>query len=390
MTDSPTRYRLTNCRQDEPLQVRSAGAAIREKPPGENFVPTPSAESEESMMPGGESPSLKPEDDNSCITARVEVDGSGQIEAVDVAHALVRFDGPDAGRVYSLHSKELVVGRGIDAEVHIADSGVSREHARIFLRSDELWVRDEQSCNGTFVDGFRVSNARIEEGSLVQFGGNASFRYSVMTQHQCGVLQRLYDSSTRDSLTGAHTRRYFDEVLDAELAFAERHGQDVTALLIDIDYFKKVNDTYGHPAGDAVLREVVRRLRRSLRREDVLARFGGEEFVIMLRNTGQERALRVGERVRRAVAQRPMGADDTSIQVTVSVGCCTSTQSVPRTAKELLGLADSRLYQAKNGGRNRVVGSGPAVVVEADRPSHSWPSRDEIPSDVESAAGRSH
>ena len=378
MTDTPTRYRVTDCIQDEPLLVQSqreAESTRRRKISTPSDILVQDGGDAEPSVVCAERPSLDAGGDQDFITARIEIDGSGQIDAVETAHALVRFDGPDAGRVYAVQSEELVVGRGVEADVHISDSGVSREHARMVLRGEELWVEDEGSCNGTFVDGLRVNVSKVKEGGLVQFGGNASFRYSIMTKHQCGVLERLYDSSTRDSLTGTHTRRYFDEVLDAELAYAERHGHDVTLLVLDIDHFKRVNDTHGHPTGDEVLRQVAARLRRSLRREDVLARMGGEEFVIMLRNTGTERAMRVGERARRAVGSRPVCIADEQIAVTISVGCCTATKSEKRTANELLSMADERLYQAKNSGRNRVVGSRSALGSDPEQSGHNWAER---------------
>jgi diguanylate cyclase (GGDEF)-like protein/PAS domain S-box-containing protein len=163
--------------------------------------------------------------------------------------------------------------------------------------------------------------------------------------------QRLAMLSVTDSLTGAYNRRHFDAALASACLDAERHGDLTAVLLIDIDHFKDVNDQYGHRRGDDVLKAVANRLASTLRAGDTLARWGGEEFVILLPRTSQHGAAVLAERVRSCVADEPFLDQDDKIKVTVSVGMAASKSCDP---EQLMNCADMALYQAKNAGRNRV------------------------------------
>jgi diguanylate cyclase (GGDEF)-like protein len=153
-----------------------------------------------------------------------------------------------------------------------------------------------------------------------------------------------------DPLTGLANRRHLDEQLAAHAASAARHHHELSVAVVDIDNFKSVNDTFGHNAGDTVLREVARRIAVSARVEDIVGRWGGEEFIVILPHCGVEGATVVSERIRRAVAASPVRAEHgIAIPVTVSVGCTGGTDEVA------VERADAALYAAKKGGRNRTV-----------------------------------
>lgn len=157
--------------------------------------------------------------------------------------------------------------------------------------------------------------------------------------------------ATRDSLTNALTRRYIDEACAHELARSGRNDKPLAMLLMDLDHFKRINDTHGHQAGDAVLVDFVKSVRTLLRGKDLLGRFGGEEFVVLLPETPLSDALVVAERIRAACANPP---DPTKIACTVSIGVSTNTDSGD-TVDTLMARADVALYKAKSEGRNRVV-----------------------------------
>ena len=175
---------------------------------------------------------------------------------------------------------------------------------------------------------------------------------------------RLAHSSDTDGLTGCHNRRYLQNRLLEELARAQRNRVSLCCVLFDIDYFKSINDNYGHLAGDQVLVEFSRRIRRQLRINDVFARYGGEEFSALLPETRIDDALRLAERIREKVRE-PMLLEGQTLNVTVSGGVC---EFIPRAhdddlitlSKRLLNAADEALYQAKAQGRNRVL-RAPAV-----------------------------
>jgi len=159
-----------------------------------------------------------------------------------------------------------------------------------------------------------------------------------------------------DPLTGLHNRRYLEAHLEMLVSRTEIRGQALSAMILDIDHFKAINDTYGHKVGDRVLTEFADRVRKSIRGIDLACRFGGEEFVVIMPETPESLAIRVGERIRRAIAEAPFRIDDLSgeIEITVSIGVAAYTPT-DNTPDNILRRADQALYAAKREGRNRVV-----------------------------------
>ena len=164
--------------------------------------------------------------------------------------------------------------------------------------------------------------------------------------------------SRTDSLTGLYNRWHLDDVIALESSTARRHSDELSVVLFDIDHFKNVNDTYGHPAGDLVLVEFARRLSDQLRAGDIAGRWGGEEFLLVLPRTDTAGAISVAERVRVSTADTPVTAGEKNISITVSGGCATA-GNLEHGA--LIALADARLYHAKESGRNRIVADEPSV-----------------------------
>jgi diguanylate cyclase (GGDEF)-like protein len=271
---------------------------------------------------------------------------------------LLRMDGVHAGQVFVVGSGGCTLGRHPTNQVRLDDAGISRFHSRVFHEHDQYYVEDSGSKNGTFVQGRQVQRAAIHDGDWVQLGPRVAFRFSLTDTRQEHLLRRLYESSTRDALTGAYNRKHFDERLRTEIAFAARHRAEASLVLFDIDHFKKVNDTFGHQAGDAVLRHVAMLVGRRLRAEDVFARVGGEEFAVILRGIDRAGAARAAERIRTTVATLPVVVEGQSIPITLSAGCASVRCSTERTPEDIMAIADRRLYEAKNSGRNRVVAVG--------------------------------
>jgi two-component system cell cycle response regulator len=158
--------------------------------------------------------------------------------------------------------------------------------------------------------------------------------------------------SRTDSLTGLYNRRHLDEELLRQQSHASRHDDPLCVLLLDIDHFKRVNDSYGHSAGDLVLRGFADRLRAELRAGDIGGRWGGEEFLIIMPRTDADGGFEVAERLRCATAAKPIAAGEVDIDVSVSGGCASS---IGNSVDALLHLADSCLYRAKTSGRNKIV-----------------------------------
>ena len=268
---------------------------------------------------------------------------------------LLRMDGPNAGEVFSLDLPLLLLGRHPSNQIPVKDHGVSRIHARIIREGHRFVIEDAGSSNGTLVQGERVEHRVLEDGDVVQLGPRAVFRFTLADARQEALLRQMYEGSTRDALTGIYNRQHFSERLAAEHAYALRHGLSIAVVLFDIDHFKRVNDTYGHPVGDGVLCHVVATINQRMRAEDVFARYGGEEFIALLRGADIDAARKMAERMRVSVAAKPAHVEHHAIPVTISAGCAALACAADRNPQALVALADERLYVAKRSGRNRVV-----------------------------------
>ncbi len=275
---------------------------------------------------------------------------------------LTVVSGPSTGRVFTVAEggEATIVGRGKEAHVRLDDTGASREHARFLETEDGTYVvEDMGSTNGTFVDGKRIERASLQSGDRIHIGPNVTISFAIVAAQAEHVAHQLYESSVRDPLTRIYNRRYLVERLASEFAYAKRHKTHLGVILFDLDHFKRVNDTHGHLAGDEVLRDVAALVQRLVRAEDVFARFGGEEFVLLVRGIEHGNVARFAERVRSAVERLEVAFETVVLRVTVSLGHASITElpDAQRDADGLLGLADERLYKAKSAGRNRVCGA---------------------------------
>jgi diguanylate cyclase (GGDEF)-like protein len=167
------------------------------------------------------------------------------------------------------------------------------------------------------------------------------------------ALEALRDSSERDALTGLYNRRHVDRRLQSEFNSWTRHQDTFSVLLFDIDHFKRINDTYGHPTGDAVLRNIATTVSPQLRNSDILGRYGGEEFIVILPHCDEAGAAVVGEKIRAAIEHGALEMSTGPLSVTVSVGGCAAADGLTGVAA-LVAEADQALYDAKHGGRNQV------------------------------------
>ena len=165
----------------------------------------------------------------------------------------------------------------------------------------------------------------------------------------------LKEINTIDAVTGIHNRRYFNENLEDEWRRAKRQGYEVSMLMLDIDHFKRVNDTYGHLAGDECLAAIAKEVDRMFNRpSDVVARYGGEEFVVVLPYISADNALRLAEQLRKIIAESTFSAGGHELQVTVSIGVATANPDDEVRSRDLIGWSDTVLYEAKSAGRNQV------------------------------------
>lgn len=268
--------------------------------------------------------------------------------------SVVVVAGSGIGEVFVLETR-LTVGRGRDADVIIPDAGISRRHAHLAFDGGDASVEDLGSTNGTFVNGFRVNGVHpLADGDKLQFGTSTILRFEYQDETDAAFQRRMFESASRDALTGLFNRGHFLERLTTEVAYARRHAASLALMLFDVDHFKQINDTHGHPAGDRVLRDLASRVAPVVRRDDVFARHGGEEFAILLRFTDLETAAALAERARTLVAGEAFVLDASRIHVTVSIGVAGLAREPAGSPAALVAAADEALYRAKHGGRNRV------------------------------------
>ncbi len=262
------------------------------------------------------------------------------------------------GKRYTLTQDAVIIGRINNCEIPVDLDSVSRRHAIIERRNDGIFISDLDSTNGTYVNQRPVQEHRLSDGDQIKIG-NAIFKFLSGGNVESGYHEQIYRITIIDGLTEAYNKRYFLDFLERELARCLRYKRPLSLVMYDLDHFKSVNDTYGHLAGDFVLRELTRRLKTRIRREEILARYGGEEFVVVLPETDKQGAMKFAEQIRHIVEQEPVLFEEDIIPITISIGVATmdGASSAANTNLEVfIKEADDNLYAAKRNGRNCVVG----------------------------------
>jgi diguanylate cyclase (GGDEF)-like protein len=292
--------------------------------------------------------------------------------------------GPDLGKRTPVGAVAGVIGRDAGCNLSNSHESVSRRHARVERRPDGKYqVIDLNSTNGTFVNNTRVRTAGVKDGDYVRVG-ECLYRFLAGGNLETEYHEEIHRLSILDPLTGIHNRRSLNEFLDREVERAKRHSRPLAVVLFDIDHFKRINDQFGHTAGDFTLRSVATRAKELTRQDELLARYGGEEFALVLPETGLERALASAERIRRAIAAAAFDFEGRPFPVTVSAGVGVLPPGGQTAAADILRRADECLYEAKRAGRNCV-----APLARVGRPPTPSPqNEDDVPT-VENGPRRS-
>jgi two-component system cell cycle response regulator len=268
---------------------------------------------------------------------------------------LVVLSGSHSGALYILDQRDTAIGRARTNQVWLTDEGLSRVHCRIVRREDGYYLEDARSTNGTVCQGQVLSSPRrLEDGDRIAIGRSTLLRFSLQDEVERHASRQTLELQIRDPLTNLPNRRHFDGRLHAEFAFARRHNAPLAVLMVDLDHFKRVNDTLGHAAGDAVLRAVAQAIEGALRVEDTVGRYGGEELVILVRGIDIEGVLQLGERLRVLIEALRIPFGQQQLRITASIGGAMLSRT-QTTGEELITAADRALYRAKEQGRNRVV-----------------------------------
>ncbi len=282
-----------------------------------------------------------------------ELDGAEQFERYLY---LVVIKGKDMGRRFLLSSRRMSMGRSTEADISIYDERISRIHCSIIRQGSSVIVEDHGSTNGTLVNGKKIEKAEVPIDAVIQIG-RTEMKFSLKTNSELAFEEQLRRDATIDGLTGTLNRKHFMERALEELEYAARSNLPIGLLMIDIDLFKDVNDTHGHPAGDYILIQMTSLIEREKRRPDLFGRYGGEEFILLTRGIDSlENCRRFCERLRQKVESYHFRFDETDIPITVSIGYCFKIVSALDSLDDFIENADRALYRAKNSGRNRVDG----------------------------------
>jgi diguanylate cyclase (GGDEF)-like protein len=267
---------------------------------------------------------------------------------------LVVLAGASVGEMYKIETETTIIGRGQKAQIRLLDDGISREHAQLVIQGDRVVLQDLGSTNGTYCNGLKVDRKELADGDKILVGSTTILKFTYHDNLDEIFQKQMYESALRDGLTKAFNKRYFTDRLESEFTFSTRHMSPLSLVLLDIDHFKRVNDTYGHPAGDHVLSEVSNLMAISLRAEDVFARCGGEEFGVICRGSDLAQGQIVGERLRHAVELAEIAYEGKRIPLTISVGLACLPDPSIKDARQLIRAADAALYTSKGSGRNRL------------------------------------
>jgi len=268
-------------------------------------------------------------------------------------------DKTQQGKRVELSQGAVRLGRDPDNDLVLLEEGVSRRHARVQPSGGHWVVMDVGSRNGTLVnEQWLMEILPIRNGDRIRLG-SVVLKYLSGADIETAYHEELYQIAIQDGLTGLPNRRRFDDELATEVLRAKRHGRPLSLSIFDVDHFKEVNDTYGHPGGDAALCKIGKLLRARVRSGDLVARIGGEEFAVLMPETSVEGARVLAEQLRQSVANASVRLREAELRVQVSVGCA-ELRGGDRTGADLYARCDACLYRAKQGGRNRVVSEAPA------------------------------
>ncbi len=273
--------------------------------------------------------------------------------------SLILHSGEHSGMRFAWQGKTMSLGRSPECDVCLESPGVSRRHAELRDEAGKVVLHDLGSSNGTQLNEVRIdAPATLKDGDLVRLGAAVLKFYE---PHSLDALlhERLYRLATVDSGTGLFSKKYLMEVLEREVKGARRSGRPLSVLCVDLDFFKAVNDRFGHAAGDQVLRGVAAAALHTVRGSDIMGRIGGEGFAVVLPDTALSAAVELAERLRQAIGTcsfaLPVPGTTRTVahRQTASFGAAELSGEMPA-ARALLGAADAMLLDAKRSGRNVV------------------------------------
>jgi two-component system cell cycle response regulator len=257
------------------------------------------------------------------------------------------------GRRFLLQREIMSIGRDRENDIVLESDSVSRRHAKIEHRDARIFLLDLDSTNGTFIndDPDPVTEVQLRRGDQVKVG-DTIFKYLTGSDVEAQYHETIFNMTITDGLTSVGNKKALSDMLEKEIPRALRHSRRLSLLMIDIDHFKDINDTYGHLAGDSVLKDLASLIKKRVRPDDALGRYGGEEFAAVLPETPLQGALEIAEQLRALIEGHVFTVEGEQIRATISIGAAELKPGMDINA--FFRTADEQLYEAKRAGRNRV------------------------------------
>ncbi len=280
---------------------------------------------------------------------------SADNEAAGKPACFIVVGGELNGTVFDLPQGVHNVGRSPDNEIPLDYDGISRRHFQVDVsENNEVKVTDLGSSNGTYVGNEKVMLPRdLRKGEVVKIG-SISLKFLPLGDPDRLTYDKLHLDANTDGLTQIYNKMYFNRALDHQVKKSRVTGKPLTLVIFDLDHFKKLNDNYGHDAGDYVLKTMATVLKENgIRENDIFARYGGEEFVVLLPETNLKQGFEIAERLRKLVEGHQFIYDGKRLPVSASIGIADYRQGV-NTGTDLFRRADEAVYKSKEGGRNQV------------------------------------
>lgn len=258
------------------------------------------------------------------------------------------------GTIFNLQPGETIIGRNPDCTIPLDFHGISRKHFAINVTEAEVTVCDLGSSNGTYLNNQKLeSETKLKKADVIKIGSIA-MKYLPKGDPERLTYDKLYEEANTDGLTKCYNKTFFNHQLELEVKKSKVTGKPLSLIIFDLDHFKKLNDNYGHDAGDFVLKEKARIIRENgIRQGDIFARYGGEEFCILLPNTNLKQAFEIAERLRKLLEKHEFIYDGKRLPVTASIGVADYRQGV-NNGTDLFKRADGAVYKSKDNGRNQV------------------------------------
>jgi diguanylate cyclase (GGDEF)-like protein len=306
-------------------------------------------------------------DEDKTVIAKINIEElTPKKQDEDMVASLVQYSGKESGKRHYLNNTQIKIGRDSKCEIICNDASISRLHAEIIDDQEKktTQIKDLESSNGTFVNDNKIvhdQHTTLKDQDMIRVG-SILFKYFSHENVDGMVQDKVYKMATIDQGTKIFNKQYLMDSLQNHFLRAKKGKTPLSLIYFDLDHFKKVNDTYGHNAGDQILRDCAALIKDKLKDKGIFARFGGEEFIIILPKIDIKKAFVAAENIRKACATQIHKLEyskDDKTQIadhtqTISIGVSQLSENM-ESPRELLEDADKKLYQSKEGGRNKVT-----------------------------------